>query len=160
MEFWVCRVIGVAHLASRGTQRLVALRLVTFRVGVRVRFGVRVRVGVRVRNRTMVRLRLRVWVRLRLGLGLGSYRVRVRVKSCLSPHRRQPRQAHALQREPLASVEARCVDLQPYVVGAATVGGGGCNRMWRRLQPCVTRAAIMWDGGGCNFTWWRLQSYI
>ena len=59
------RVIGVAHLASRGTQRLVALRLVRVRVGGRFRFGVRLSV----RNR------------LRLGLGLGEYRLRVRVRS-------------------------------------------------------------------------------
>ena len=38
------RVIGVAYLAPRGTQRLVALSLVRVRVGGRFRFGVRLRV--------------------------------------------------------------------------------------------------------------------
>ena len=33
--------------------------------------------------------------------------------------------------------------LQPYVAEAATVGSGGCNRMWWRLQPYVVEAATV-----------------
>eukprot|EP00964_Phaeocystis_antarctica_P090002 scaffold57506_cov62-Phaeocystis_antarctica.AAC.15 len=33
--------------------------------------------------------------------------------------------------------------LQPYVAEAATVRGGGCNRMWRRLQPYMPEVRAM-----------------
>ena len=39
--------------------------------------------------------------------------------------------------------------LQPYVIEAATVGSGGCNRRQRRLQPQAAETATA-CGGGCN----------
>ena len=35
--------------------------------------------------------------------------------------------------------------LQPYVVEAVTLCGGGCNPTWRRLQPYVEEAATLCD---------------
>ena len=41
--------------------------------------------------------------------------------------------------------------LQPYVLEAATLCGGGCNPVWWRLQPYVVEAATL--------IWWSLQAY-
>ena len=51
--------------------------------------------------------------------------------------------------------------LQPCVMEAATLCGGGCNPIWWRLQPCWRTASCGWTarsrplaatlcGGGCN----------
>eukprot|EP00964_Phaeocystis_antarctica_P001143 scaffold626_cov60-Phaeocystis_antarctica.AAC.3 len=95
------------------------------RVGVRDRAGAAVRCNVRVavRVRDGVRVRDRDGVRVRVGDGV---RVRVGVRVRGGPEGK--------------TLSAACP-------APATVCDGGCNRMWRRLQPYVTEAATVCDGG-------------
>ena len=61
-----------------------------------------------------------------------------------------PRGAGAPPLGPLAAL---------YVMAAATVRDGGCNRMLWRLQLYVMAVAAVYDGA-CNPMWWRLQPYV
>ena len=65
--------------------------------------------------------------------------------------RRDARERRVLARDVCRrrAAEEEGLHLQPYVIGAATVCGRGCNPMWSGLQPYEIGAATV-RGRGCN----------